>query len=459
MTTNLEGVVRCAFDDIIDAAGDLGPCPTLDDHVTVRRTRSADRPRRSWLPERAETSGASRWVAVAAALLIVVGVGSVAFVTQRQDSATSMAGVVDLGPVERFAIGSITSIDNPPLFVVNEASTGIAVLDAHSTDRDCILVTNTSDADDAARVPDPEVGFIDPCDGSFFDRAGNKLGGPAARSMDSYQVTITGQRVLVDLSQLIPGDPATTPTYAGEDLDLSLPIVGRAWADSMDFNLDTDTSARLYNAYQTGIADCMHASGFPAYQAVPYPPNGSFQDLVNPLDRRYAAVMGYHELPVEPNDPNPSTEAIAVASSECANTAMADVYGALRDYFDLNDRLRLGISNAIHSFPDSDAGVAATTEWATCMAELGYKFPSRLDAILTYSDRPTISTEEITTRLDDLDCDIALGYTQRQHDWEQTQIDTWRADNRDTIQRAIDQKQLVEQHLADIEAATQEPQD
>ena len=459
MTTNVEHVVRRAFDDIIDAAGDLGPCPTLDDNVTRRRTPNADRRPPSWLPERAGSSGARRWVAVAAALLIVVGVGSVAFVAQRQDVATSTVGVVDLGPVEGFAVGSITAIDNPPLFVVNDASTGIAVLDAHSTHLGCILVPNTADIDGAARMPDPEVGFIDPCHGSFFDRDGNKLGGPAARSMDSYRVTITDQRVLVDLSQPIPGDPSTTPIYAGEDLDLSLPIVGRAWADSMDFSLDADTNARLYNAWQTRIAACMHTSGFPDFRAVEYPPNGSFQDLVNPLDRRYAAVMGYHPLPAEPNDPNPRTDEVAVAAGECANAAMADVYDAISGYTDLNDRLRFGLGNAIDAFPESDAGIAATTEWATCMAELGYQFPSRLDAISTYADRPTISAEEITTRLDDLGCDLAVGYTQRQHDWEQAQIDRWRADNRETIQRALDQKQLVDQHLAELEAAEQEPQD
>jgi Rieske Fe-S protein len=459
MTTNVEDVVRRAFDDIIDAAGDLGPCPTLDDNVTVQRTSNADRRGRSWTPGRAETSGARRWVAVAAVVLIVVGVGSVALVAQRQDPATSTAGVVDLGPVDRFEVGSITSIDDPPLFVISDASTGIAVLDAHSTHLECILVANTADTDEALRVPDPEVGFIDPCHGSLFDRAGNKLAGPAARSMDGYRVTLADQRVLVDLSQPIPGDASTTPIYSGEDLDLSLPIVGRAWGDSMDFSLDADTWARLYTAWQTDIADCMHASGFPDYQAVAYPPNGSFEDLVNPLDRRYATVMGYHELPAEPNDPNPQTDETAVASGECANTAMADVYGAIRGYTDLNDGLRSGIGNAIDSFPESDAGVAATTEWATCMAELGYQYPSRLDAILTFADRPTISTEEITTRLDDLDCDIAVGYTQRQHDWEQTQIDAWRTENSDTIQRAIDQMQLVDQHLAEIEAARQQPQD
>jgi hypothetical protein len=80
------------------------------------------------------------------------------------------------------------------------------------------------------------------------------LGGPAARSLDTYPVTVTDQRLFVDLSQLIPGDPATTPIYSGEDLDTTLPLVGRAWADSMDFSFAPGTNARFYTAWQTTIA-------------------------------------------------------------------------------------------------------------------------------------------------------------------------------------------------------------
>ena len=102
-----------------------------------------------------------------------------AFVVQRQDEATSTDGVVDLGPVENFPVGSVVAVDDPPLFVLNDNSTGIAVLDAHSTHLGCILVRNTPDTDDTLRLPNPEVGFIDPCHGSTFDRVGNKLAGPA----------------------------------------------------------------------------------------------------------------------------------------------------------------------------------------------------------------------------------------------------------------------------------------
>ena len=204
MTTNVEDVVRRAFDDIIDAAGDLGPCPTLDDNVTVQRTPNADRRGQSWTPVRAETSGARRWVAFAAALLIVVGVGSVALVA-RTTGRSNVDGWCGRSRTGRAVRGWFDrEKDHPPLFVINDASTGIAVLDAHSTHLECILVPNTGDTDDAARMPDPEVGFIDPCHGSLFDRAGNKLAGPAARSMDSYRVTIADQRVWADLPNRSP---------------------------------------------------------------------------------------------------------------------------------------------------------------------------------------------------------------------------------------------------------------
>lgn len=453
MTTDLDDRVRRAFGDIIDATGGLGPCPTVDDFILTRHDAGHEL-RRSH--SRNATDGRSafgvhRSVAVAAGLLLVIGVCGIAWIAQRPD-ATTTAGTIDLGPVDRFGAGTVTTIDDPPLFVVNDASRGFTVFDAHSTHRGCILVVNGPDTNDTAARLDPGIGFIDPCHGSTFDPAGNKLGGPAARSMDSYPVTITDQHLVVDLSEPIPGDPATTPTYAGEDLDMTLPIVGRGWAASMDFSFTPDMNARLYTAWQTAIAACMHTRGFDDYEPVTYPPNADFQDRVNPLDRRYATVMGYHELPAEPDDPNTYTDDTYVAAGECANAAYPDTFGRLGDYIAVNDQLRSSLSAASDGFPDSDVGRAVTTRWAACMAERDHQYRSRIDAITAFAERPTISDDEVATRLDDLDCDVAVGYTQAQHDWEQAQIDTWRRDHRDTIGNALEQKDLVEQQLDEIEA-------
>jgi hypothetical protein len=64
-------------------------------------------------------------------------------------------------------------------------------------------------------------------------------------------------------------------------------------------SLNPDRHARLYDAWQTRIAICIHASGFLDDQALGYLPNAPFEDLVNPLDRRNATAMGYHPLPAE----------------------------------------------------------------------------------------------------------------------------------------------------------------
>lgn len=461
MTTDLNDLVRRAFDDIIEAAGDLGPCPTSDDFLLVRQTMPPV-PRRSLA--RIGTAGRSestahRWVAIAAGLLVVVGVGASAWVARRPDAPPTASGSIDLGSVDHFASGSVTEIDDPPLFVINDPSAGIAVFDARSTHLGCRLVPNTADEADSARVPDPDVGFVDPCHGSLFDRVGNKLAGPAPRSMDRFEVTIANQHVFVDVSQPIRGDSSTTPVYSGTDLDTTLPAVGRGWADPMDFSLSPDTNARLYNAWQTAIADCMHARGFNDHQPVSYPTNADFKDLVNPLDRRFATVMGYHELPAEPNDLNNYTGEISLASGECANAAYPEIWGRISEYINVNDQLRAGLSAAIAGFAGTEVGRSATSRWAACMAERGHEYPSRSDAIGAYADRPTISADEIITRLDDLDCDVAVSYTQAQHDWEQVQVDAWRQDQRETIDSALDLKQLVDQHLVEVEADQRESQD
>ena len=468
MTNDLQDVVRRALDDIIEATGDLGPCPTVDGqlierqhtsvvlHVPPSRTDSGGRSASGAHHRSGPTPRPARWASIAAGLLLVVGVGAIAWIAHRPDAATTSSALTDLGAVDDFAPDSITIVDDPALFVVNAPAKGITVFDAHSTHLYCILVIN---ADSPARVPDPDVAFVDPCDGSLFDLAGNKLAGPAPRSMDRYPVTIDRQRVSVDLSKPIPGDPATTPHYAADDLDLTLPIVGRSWADSMDFSLARDTNARLYAAWQTAIADCMNTRGFDDYQPTPYPPNGGFEDLVNPLDRRYATVMGYHGLPAEPADPNTYTDESRVQAGACADAAYDNTWGRISAYTTVNDQLRSGLSAAIADFTDSDVGRQVTSRWAACMAEHGHQYQSRSDAVNAFADRPTISADEIATRLDDLDCDVTVGYTQTQHDWEQARVDAWRQDESDTIDSALDQKQRVDQQLIEIETARLGPPD
>lgn len=457
MTLDLDDTIRRAFDDVFDATPPLGPCPTLDRGVLVNRfghsRGQVEQPTRAQRPRRQSVRDPGRpprWVAVAAGIIVVVGLASVVLVAQRSDRATTSAGTVDLGPVEQFAAGSITGIADPPVFVVNDPTAGIVVLDAHSTHLDCLVVENDQITDPTVRSNKPDVVFVDPCHFSQFDRVGEKLAGPAPRSLDRYDVQITDQHVIIDLSRRKPGQPATSPNFLGADVDTTLPTVGRAWADSMDFSLSSDLNARLFNVSQTAIANCMHTRGFPDYQPITFPDNANFQDLVNPLDRRYATIMGYHELPAEPNDPNSYTDDTYAAlngPAGCGDTAFADTYDRISDYTTINDRLRNGLASVIAGFPESQPGSDVTSQWAACMADSGYPFTSPSEARNAFAGRPTISTREIETRLADLDCDLAVGYTQQQHDWEQTQIDIWRDSEQATIADAVAQLQLADDEI------------
>lgn len=351
MTRDVQEVVRRAFDDIIDAAGDLGPCPSSNEvGLQLRTSRPAAGSRRSRSAAFAAGGERHRWVALAAGLLVVLGTGAVLWATQRPDGASKPA--------------SSNSPAAPP----------------------------------------------------------------------------------------VTGNPAT-PGFLGTDLDLSLPVVGRGWAESMDFALSRDTNARLYTVWQNEIAACMKSRGYVDFQPVPYPANGSYEDLVNPLDRRYAAVRGYHDLPADPVDPNTYTDVSRAQAADCANAAYESTWGRISTYTSVNDQLRNGLAAAIEGFADSDTGRAVTSQWASCMAARGHEFESRSDAIRTFAERPTISPDEITTRLDDLECDTAVGYTQTQHDWEQTKVTSWRDADSDTIATAVEQKRVVDEQLAEIEAS------
>lgn len=264
--------------------------------------------------------------------------------------------------------------------------------------------------------------------------------------------------------------PATQPTlpapsttvlhieasYSWTDLDLTMPVVGRGWADTMDFSFSPDFNARIYNAWQTSIAQCMHSAGFADYTAVQFPPNASYIDLVSPLDQNFAAVMGYHGLPAEPINPNPSTtdygEALNSATG-CGATADLPTAGSVDDYIAANDQLRSSIGSAIDGFADSETGSTVENEWSQCMSEHNLSFQSRLDAILRYADNPTVTSQEIETRLIDLDCDLAVGYTQTQHDWEKERVDAWLISEQQAIEDAVAKRAQAEQQLIAIEAA------
>ncbi len=145
MTIDVADRVRRAIDDIIDPAAELGRCPTPGTAEIAVQTKVSVDSSSGWLQlvGRSRTLPARRFAVVAAGLLLVVGSLAIVLRAQQRDTATTAAsGLIDLGSVERYPIGSVTFVDEPPLFVVNDASTGIVVLDARSTHLGCVVVVD-----------------------------------------------------------------------------------------------------------------------------------------------------------------------------------------------------------------------------------------------------------------------------------------------------------------------------
>ena len=147
-----------------------------------------------------------RLVSIAAAVLVVAGLGSILMITRDRSRTPLIAETaVDLGPVGQFPVGSVTTVDVHRMFVVNDDADGIIAFGDSSPHLGCRLVQRDDIVEAAERTDNPDVAFFDPCHGSSFDRHGTKIGGPAARAMSRYRVDISTGQVIVDTSLLIPG--------------------------------------------------------------------------------------------------------------------------------------------------------------------------------------------------------------------------------------------------------------
>ncbi len=161
--------------------------------------------------------------------------------------------------------------------------------------------------------------------------------------------------------------------------------------------------------------------------------------------------MGYHPLPADPIDPNVKTDATIRAAGSCADLATSEIYGRLGNYFTANDQLRSQLTSAYTGFETSETGIALGAGWSACMARSGYDFNSPQMASLTFSQEPTLTPEEIAARLTDLECDVAVGYTQSRHDWEAVRVEDWRAGADDAIQAAIADRTTLAQLLSQLD--------
>lgn len=246
--------------------------------------------------------------------------------------------------------------------------------------------------------------------------------------------------------------PASVKPFHASEVRTDLLTVGRAWLSTLPFDLTPSENAGLYTLWQEATAQCMQAQGFD-YGPIGYPPAADFTDLVNPLDQGYAEARGYHELPVEPVNPNTydATVYFALEGTEtnpgCAAQSWPRSFGAIEAFTSEAEPLRNGLGSAIVGFDVSDAGSDATQAWSTCMADKGRHYDSPDEAWIEFVERPTITDREISVRLDDLACDSSVGFTQARHDWQQKRVDDWMTNNATVIARLTSAKSIAIERL------------
>jgi hypothetical protein len=130
----------------------------------------------------------------------------------------------------------------------------------------------------------------------------------------------------------------------------------------------------------------------------------------------------------------------------CGDRAYSYTYG-WREMASLSDDLTAitsDVGEVIGGYATTPESLAHVASWSQCMHERGYDYATPVDASLPFSDQPSISDEERTTRMADLACDTQVGLTQARSTEESAAVDQWVADHAVQIQD-------IEQRIANVQ--------
>lgn len=133
------------------------------------------------------------WKALAVGLTVEAGWTTYDILVPRRSGA--FGGMVDAGPVAGFPEGTVRYFLNGRFYLTSYDGS-LYALYQKCTHLGC-------------RVPfcDSSKMFECPCHGSVFNVKGEYITGPAPRGMDRFSVTIDGDEVMVDTSNVIEGSP------------------------------------------------------------------------------------------------------------------------------------------------------------------------------------------------------------------------------------------------------------
>jgi cytochrome b6-f complex iron-sulfur subunit len=128
--------------------------------------------------------------ALSALAVMEVGGASLLFMQPRTVEG-AFGGVVDAGQIESFPDGSVVEFPDGRFFLIRSNDGGFLAVYQRCTHLGCSV---TWEADESR--------FFCPCHASSFDAHGDVENPPAPRALDTFPVTIEGDRVLVDTGQI-----------------------------------------------------------------------------------------------------------------------------------------------------------------------------------------------------------------------------------------------------------------
>ncbi len=122
---------------------------------------------------------------------------------KRRGGAEEETTLFIAGPVERFAVRSVTPFPSGKFYLVRLADGGFLALSRKCTHLGCTVLWE-----------EEEERFVCPCHASIFNIEGDVLSAPAPRALDRYAVRIDNEIVKVDA-----GSPMTTRSTGGNEPD------------------------------------------------------------------------------------------------------------------------------------------------------------------------------------------------------------------------------------------------
>ena len=129
------------------------------------------------------------WALSVAALFGQAGLALVKFISPRKIPG-AFGGKVNAGNVNEFLVGTVKHVESGRFYISHLEDGTLLAMWHRCTHLGCTVPWNESEGD-----------FHCPCHSSIYNRKGEVISGPAPRPLDTFQIEIVDDEVIVDTSQ------------------------------------------------------------------------------------------------------------------------------------------------------------------------------------------------------------------------------------------------------------------